>query len=327
MKDSMRFRDYDDFFRVIAEMGKASDDGSVYRWDTPFAAIRSEAYHLSAGVVLKIFEINPEVDIHIPYEFDDGHFEAAYCVSGRLLLDDEYCGRAVFHTNSLSLEQKFCSRGNMVFHGRHGFRGIAFSAGGDAVNLLLGDEGGELWTEATGAGDPDRTKNMYIGAPAPRDVAGSFLQVMSCGYPDRTKKLFFESKFREILTRIIAHHLYDDKLYGDASQFDADQVRKIPWILMERIDDPPSIQELARELSMNTTAMKKGFKEMFGEPIYAHHRNLCLERAAAALLGTPKTVFEVALENGYSSGVSFCNAFKRRYGVSPGAYRKRLTAS
>jgi AraC-like DNA-binding protein len=91
---------------------------------------------------------------------------------------------------------------------------------------------------------------------------------------------------------------------------------------MERIYTPPSIKELANELSINTTAMKRGFKHVFGLPIYAYHRNVCLELAAAMLLNTKKTVSEIAIDIGYSCSVNFCYAFKRRYGVSPGQYRK-----
>jgi hypothetical protein len=40
------------------------------------------------------------------------------------------------------------------------------------------------------------------------------------------------------------------------------------------------------ELSLNSTTMKKGFKNIFDEPIYAHHRNMCLNLAATLLLET-----------------------------------------
>jgi AraC-like DNA-binding protein len=123
------------------------------------------------------------------------------------------------------------------------------------------------------------------------------------------------------LSRIIALNLPKDEGPRNVKAFEAEQIKKIPRILMERVDAPPSIPALARELSLNPTTMKKGFKDMFGLPIYAHHRNLCLERAAAALLETSKELTEIAVENGYSGSVSFCDAFKRRYGVPPGRYR------
>jgi AraC-like DNA-binding protein len=103
--------------------------------------------------------------------------------------------------------------------------------------------------------------------------------------------------------------------------FETEQIKRIPQIMMNRIDAPPSIAELARELMMNTTTMKQGFKKIFGSPIYTHHRHACLELAAVMLLDTKKTVFEIAIDVGYSCSVNFCYAFKKRYGVSPGRYR------
>jgi AraC-like DNA-binding protein len=105
-------------------------------------------------------------------------------------------------------------------------------------------------------------------------------------------------------------------------RFEAEQIRKIPRILMERIDDPPSIPELAHELSLSATGIKSGFKKIFGEPIYARHRNLCLERGAMMLLNTNKSILQIAIDTGYSNGENFANAFKKRYGVSPIQYRR-----
>jgi AraC-like DNA-binding protein len=146
---------------------------------------------------------------------------------------------------------------------------------------------------------------------------------LGCDYPARIKKLFIENKFREILLRIIAHELPKDKTPQRPGEFETARIKQIPGILMERIDSPPTIQELARELSLNATVMKRGFKNIFGAPIYAHHRNLCIERATTLLLDTRKTIIEIAVESGYSGNVSFCNAFKKRYGVSPSQYRRK----
>jgi AraC-like DNA-binding protein len=124
-----------------------------------------------------------------------------------------------------------------------------------------------------------------------------------------------------ILSRIIAKVLPVEE--NDADTFEAERVKMIPGILMGRIDMPPSIPELAHELSLNSTTMKRCFKNIFSEPIYAHHRNMCLKLAAAMLLETDKTVFEIALEVGYSSSGNFCNVFKNYYSVTLGQYRQK----
>jgi AraC-like DNA-binding protein len=93
---------------------------------------------------------------------------------------------------------------------------------------------------------------------------------------------------------------------------------------MARFKSPPTIAELARELSMNATKLQNGFKKIFGKSIYACHRDACLERAAVMLLDTGKSIFEIAMDTGYSSSGNFCNAFKKHYGVPPSQYRQSL---
>jgi AraC-like DNA-binding protein len=166
-------------------------------------------------------------------------------------------------------------------------------------------------------------KNLHVGMPASPDIANDFLQIVGCSNPHNTKTLFFESKFREILSRMIAHELLEEEISVELGAFETAQIKNIPGILMERLDSPPSIPELARELSLSATTIKQGFKRIFGKPIYAHHRNACLERAAVMLLDTSKSIIEIALEAGYSNGGSFGYAFRQRYGASPGIYRSK----
>ncbi|MDR1622392.1 MAG: hypothetical protein LBS00_08465, partial [Synergistaceae bacterium] len=204
MHGSIKFRDYGDFFAAISEAGKVRDDGFVCRWKAPFAAIEMEVYRLTAGVTLKLFEIRPTIDIYIPYEFDGSHFEVTYCISGGFVLEDRYCGRGLFRANRLSLTQKLGSRGDMVFRRNQPFIGITFSAAGGALKGVLGEAGNALWEEATGANDLAARRSLHFGIAAPWDVTGSFLQIAGCDYPQKARGLFFESKFKEILSRMIA---------------------------------------------------------------------------------------------------------------------------
>jgi hypothetical protein len=125
---TVRFRDYDDFFGAIADAGKVGNNGSVCRWEAPFAVIETEVYRLPEEARLKLFEIRPVVNIEIPYEFDDAHFEMTYCISGGLVLEDKYCGRGMFRANCLSLTQTLRSRGEMIFCRGQIFRGIIYSS-------------------------------------------------------------------------------------------------------------------------------------------------------------------------------------------------------
>ena len=323
---SVTFRDHIEFFEAIHETGrpvkasKADDpEGGLVCLSAPFAEILLENHSLFYGASLNVLEISPRADIVIPYDFDGGALGMDYLADGSYLLD-ESSGRMVSPGDLFLLPPSGC-RGSMVFRGGRSSKTIAFGGPGKILSNLLGEDGGALWAEALRAGGGYGSEPRLLRAP--RHMAGSFLQMLNCDYPTRAKRLFLEGKFMEILSRIIARGLPSEENEGNGGDaFELERIRMIPGILMERIDNPPSISELAHELSVNSTTMKKGFKNIFGEPIYAHHRNLCLSQAAKLLLETDKSVFEIASEVGYSNSGNFGSAFKRRYGVSPIRYRQ-----
>jgi AraC-like DNA-binding protein len=310
---TIRFCDFGEFYDAINSNPRRA----------PFAGIRSETYPLSSGGRIHLLEIQPVTDIYVPGEFDESHFEVTYCLSGRLAIDDKHYGWRVFQANRLSLTQKLRSSARLIFRGGQPFRGIIFESARETLSSILGDEGAELWDEATLSGDPGERADMYLGRSAPIDIMSAFFQISGCDYPPGIKKPFLENKIAEILLRMTAHGFPQGESHSRPDEFETERIKRIPGILMERIDSPPTIRELARELSLNSTAMKKGFTEIFGSPIYAHHRNLCLERAARALLDTRKAIAEIAAESGYSGSASFCNAFKKRYRLSPNQYRRK----
>jgi AraC family transcriptional regulator len=51
---------------------------------------------------------------------------------------------------------------------------------------------------------------------------------------------------------------------------------------------------------------------------------LRVDRAAAALISSPASILEIALECGFESHEAFCRAFRRRFRMSPSAYRKNF---
>lgn len=319
---SVNFRNHVEFFDAIAEMGKiTSHDGNeVLICETPFATVRQERHIISDSVDLNIFKIFPKADIYMPFEFDSDYLEVEYALEGTcyLMRKNGYDDILPFSSKHFGISPQSSFLGCMVYRKDQPCETISFHTTRKTVNELLGEIVSDLWAEAFRSDDHERN-SLSIAAASP-DIINSFLQIVHCDYPSLIKRLFIESKFREILTRIIAREVRIEKFSGN--DFETEQIKKIPGILMERIYTPPSIKELANELSINTTAMKHGFKHIFGLPIYAYHRNVCLELAAAMLLNTKKTVSEIAIDIGYSCSVNFCYAFKKRYGISPGQYRK-----
>lgn len=103
---------------------------------------------------------------------------------------------------------------------------------------------------------------------------------------------------------------------------DYENLRHAREILLTRLQDPPSLVELAHLAGINEFKLKKGFKELFGSTVYGELLRHRMELATRYLNDTNKTVAEVALLCGYTHLSHFSTAFKKDFGVSPLEYQK-----
>src|SRR5712691_3341560 len=85
----------------------------------------------------------------------------------------------------------------------------------------------------------------------------------------------------------------------------------------EQLDVP----ELARAARLSTAHFSREFKRAFGDTPHRYLLTRRLERAAALLRTTDRSVVEICLDVGLLSVGSFTTSFGRAYGLSPTAYR------
>ncbi|TDQ06715.1 helix-turn-helix transcriptional regulator [Pedobacter metabolipauper] len=106
----------------------------------------------------------------------------------------------------------------------------------------------------------------------------------------------------------------DKKVLKDA---DVDKLECARAILEVRFINPPTQRELALEVMLNETKLRRGFKECFAITIYDYITRLRMELAKSLLLEEQKTIYEVALLTGFRHQANFSTAFKKYFGVSP----------
>jgi AraC family transcriptional regulator len=87
------------------------------------------------------------------------------------------------------------------------------------------------------------------------------------------------------------------------------------------------LASLASEAATSAFHFHRAFTTVAGETPKQHTSRLALERAAAHLLTDRRAVLEIALESGFDSHEGFTRAFRRRFGLTPSAYRARGFAS
>jgi AraC-like DNA-binding protein len=88
-----------------------------------------------------------------------------------------------------------------------------------------------------------------------------------------------------------------------------------------RYADPLGVDDLARSAGLSRAHFSREFRRAFGESPHAYLLTRRLERAAALLRNTDRSVADVCFTVGLQSVGSFTTSFSRMYGVSPTAYR------
>jgi AraC-like DNA-binding protein len=88
-----------------------------------------------------------------------------------------------------------------------------------------------------------------------------------------------------------------------------------------RYFEPLDVNDLAAAAGLSRAHFSREFRRAFGEAPHAYLLTRRMERAAALLRTTDRSVADVCFSVGLQSVGSFTTSFTRTYGVSPTAYR------
>ncbi len=88
-----------------------------------------------------------------------------------------------------------------------------------------------------------------------------------------------------------------------------------------RYREPLDVPSLARAAHLSPAHFSREFRRVFGETPHQYLLTRRMERAAALLRGTDRSVAEICLAVGRRSVGSFTTTFARTFGISPTAYR------
>jgi len=96
--------------------------------------------------------------------------------------------------------------------------------------------------------------------------------------------------------------------------------------LREKPERKVSLDDLAREAGMSPSLFISRFKQLTGLPPY-HFQLACrLEKAKRLLAETDMPITQLALDLGFCASQHFSGHFKRAFGLTPSAWRKRAAA-
>ena len=88
-----------------------------------------------------------------------------------------------------------------------------------------------------------------------------------------------------------------------------------------RYREPLGVDDMARAAGLSRAHFSREFRAAFGESPHTYLLTRRMERAAALLRNTDRSVLDICTSVGLQSVGSFTTSFKRTYGVTPTQYR------
>ena len=147
-------------------------------------------------------------------------------------------------------------------------------------------------------------------------------QIINANINSSIKDLYIKGKIYELLS---LHFQKDEISDGEYCPFLVDErdvlkIRKAKEIIISKMAEPPSLQELANEIGLNLKKLKEGFKQIYGDTVFSFLFDYKMEHSKKLLESNQYNVNEVGLQVGYSTSSHFIAAFKKKFGTTPKQY-------
>ena len=148
-------------------------------------------------------------------------------------------------------------------------------------------------------------------------------QILNCPYDETTRQFYYDIKVRELLFQILEISFKRNNKSYHFTPFETARIHEARSILEKYIDKkPPSIRSLSRQVALNEFKLKSGFRKYFHSGISEWLMEQKMQQARQLILNTNKPVKEIAGLVGYPRTTNFITAFRRQFGITPGALRR-----
>lgn len=169
------------------------------------------------------------------------------------------------------------------------------------------------------------TEQLYYQRSGTTSIAMQTVlhQILQCPFQGVIKKVYLESKVWELMALLLEQEQALGQGKCTPSTLKPDDVDHIHYardILLQQLDRPPSLLELARQVGLNDCTLKRGFRQVFGTTAFGYLHDYRLEQARQLLQERRLNVSEIARAVGFGSCSYLSRVFRKKYGVSPKQY-------
>ncbi|HKJ75714.1 MAG TPA: AraC family transcriptional regulator [Gammaproteobacteria bacterium] len=149
-------------------------------------------------------------------------------------------------------------------------------------------------------------------------------ELLNHPYHGSIGRLYAEGKSMEITALALdALRTPEPAARRGLSEWERQRVRQAQERLVLNLQDPPIVRELAHAVGLSISRLEYGFRELHGVSVFRWLQDYRLDVARELLEKEDLPIKTIAFRLGYTYPNNFTNAFRRRFGMAPGAVRHR----
>ena len=189
----------------------------------------------------------------------------------------------------------------------------------DALHDIIDDEA----IDFTFLNPNNVKKKLYEKRPLSINEILIVKEIFNKKVESKFDKLFIKAKIMEFLSYYFNQNQEEKSTCTSLkNEKVVEKIKKAKQIMIDNINEPPTVEALAETVDLPINVFKKSFKAYYGDPVYKYLLNYKLDLARQLLLSRKYSVKEIAYQMGYSAPTHFVVAFKNKFGVTPKKYIK-----
>ena len=276
--------------------------------------------HIKEGLEIIISDMKLLRDLTVYVEDDCHYVEMNYCLSGETICEMNRQQFKVLepkshmyyaHDTKTLLDIKANVRNHTIeirMSPRRLLRYFEYDQDKVRVKKVLENQKGEMMSYAL---SPSIKKCVF--------------DILQCAYHGAMKKMYYEAKVMELITLFFQEEAFCiEYSHRSLDSIDVKKLQQARTIILQCLDSPFSIKQLAKKVGLNEFQLKKGFKQLYGTTIFGLIRSERMEKAAWLMKVEGYNVSEAASIIGYSNFSNFTVAFRKHFGCNPSDYLKQI---
>ncbi len=278
-----------------------------------------EELHIEEGFSVLIFESHTTAPLKVEKAVDSSFIQFHFCLKGSV----------TFNFNEGSYQLPLCEDGSLLLYNptRDLPLHLRLEPNSWGITVLISiTKFHELFSREAHyisfLNADNKERKYYKDGTITPPMAVVLSQLLNNNLHPSLKQLYTKGKVYELLS------LYFNRSEeADIEQcpFLADEenvvkLRRAKEIIIARMVEPPTLQELADEIELSLNKLKEGFKQIYGDSVYSFLFDYKMEVARQLLDSGSYNVNEVGLKVGYSTSSHFIAAFKKKFGTTPKKY-------